>query len=95
MIAMAPVQTRHRRSAFISAVLPVYNEAAILRELTRQLVAVLEAQSAVYEIVYVNDGSADGSGELLDQLSAENHRIVVVQFRASGCSSRRSSAGSR
>jgi polyisoprenyl-phosphate glycosyltransferase len=80
MIAMAPVQTRNRRSAFISAVLPVFNEAAILRELTRQLVAVLEAQSAVYEIVYVNDGSADGSRELLDQLSAENHRIVVVHL---------------
>ncbi|MCA9033875.1 MAG: glycosyltransferase family 2 protein [Planctomycetaceae bacterium] len=71
---------RDRHSSKISAVLPVYNEAAILRELTSQLVKALEKNSADFEIVYVNDGSSDGSRELLDRLAIEDHRIVVVHL---------------
>ena len=52
---------RDRHAAKISAVLPVFNEIAILRELTRRLVKVLEPNSGSFEIVYVNDGSSDGS----------------------------------
>jgi glycosyltransferase involved in cell wall biosynthesis len=80
MIAAAPLRTRDRSRALLSAVLPVYNEVAILRELTRQLVAVLSAQSPLFEIVYVNDGSSDGSRELLDELSAADSRIVVIHL---------------
>jgi len=78
-IAESPKE-RDRGSSRISAVLPVYNEVAILQELTEQLTAVLSSQSENFEIVYVNDGSTDGSREILDQLAAEDARIVVVHL---------------
>ncbi len=80
MIASARYCSRQRGNAKISAVLPVFNEVAILRELTQQLVAVLQTQCSRFEIVYVNDGSTDGSRELLDEMSAEDSRIVVVHL---------------
>jgi glycosyltransferase involved in cell wall biosynthesis len=73
-------QPRDRRSCQVSVVLPVFNEAAILRELTAQVLAVLESQCDQLEIVYVNDGSSDGSRELLDELAAADSRIVVVHL---------------
>lgn len=80
MIAPLPREHRDRRSAVISLVLPVYNETAILSELTRRIVTVMEAESAQFEIVYVNDGSSDGSRETLNALAASDPRIVVVHL---------------
>lgn len=71
---------RDRRRVRVSAVLPVFNEAAILVDLTQQLTAVLESQTDDFEIVYVNDGSSDGSAELLEGLATADPRIVVVHF---------------
>lgn len=71
---------RRRSAARLSVVLPVYNEAAALRELTRQLLTVLNSQSDDTELVFVNDGSSDGSAEILDGFAAEDSRIVVVHF---------------
>lgn len=71
---------RDRHSVTTSLVLPVFNEAAILKELTRRLVDVMEADQLPFEIVYVNDGSSDGSRELLNQLSRQDSRIVVVHL---------------
>lgn len=76
----ASSQLRDRRTAKISAVLPVYNESAILRQLTQQLVGVLAQQTRSFEIVYVNDGSTDDSRTILDELAANDSRIVVVHL---------------
>jgi glycosyltransferase involved in cell wall biosynthesis len=71
---------RDRRQARISVVLPVYNETAILHELNRRIVTQLESESLTFEIVYVNDGSSDGSRETLDALSERDARVVVVHL---------------
>ncbi|MFO0429597.1 MAG: glycosyltransferase family 2 protein [Planctomyces sp.] len=71
---------RDRRTSRISVVLPVFNEAAILRELTSQLQSTLNYQTTDYEIIYVNDGSSDGSRELLNELSHADERIIVVHL---------------
>ncbi len=71
---------RDRNRSLISAVLPVYNEVAILRELTHRLTEVLSNQSRQFEIVYVNDGSSDGCREVLDELALADRRIVVVHL---------------
>ncbi len=60
--------------------LPVFNEAAILHELTRQLLDVLSSQSEDFEIVYVNDGSSDGSRQLLDELSLQHRSVTVIHL---------------
>ena len=80
MIAAMTADCRDRRRCFLSVVMPVYNEAAILEELTHSVRAALVDNCAAFEIVYVNDGSSDGCRELLDGLAAEDDRIVVVHL---------------
>ena len=53
----------------ISVVVPVYNEEAIVRELHRRIVVALNRQPDPYEIIFVNDGSTDGTEEELSSLS--------------------------
>lgn len=66
---------------YISAVVPVYNEVASLPELHRQLRAGLEATNRPYEIIFINDGSRDGSTEKLEELADEDPLVRVVHFR--------------
>ncbi|HQX50284.1 MAG TPA: glycosyltransferase family 2 protein [Planctomycetaceae bacterium] len=72
--------TRDRHTAKISVVLPVFNETAILHELNRRIVKVLEATATQFEVVYVNDGSSDGSRECLSDLASKDRRVVVVHL---------------
>jgi len=53
------------QKSLLSVVIPVYNEAENLKSLFERLTAVLERIGRPYEIVFTNDGSHDGSLELL------------------------------
>jgi dolichol-phosphate mannosyltransferase len=64
----------------VSGVLPVFNEAKVLDELAARVSQAIELTGAKYEIVFVNDGSTDGSPAILDRLAAENPHIRVVHF---------------
>ena len=55
----------------ISVVVPVFNGESSLRELVSRLQSVLHAVSEKYEVILVNDGSEDGSWEMITQLTAE------------------------
>ncbi len=59
----------------LSIVIPVYNSEASLSELAARLENILPKISSYYEIVFVNDGSADGSWALIERLAASNSRI--------------------
>ena len=74
-----PTTTRSTQT-LLSVVLPVYNEVAILRQLTIALRETCDATAHPYEIVYVNDGSRDGSAELLDELASQDTRIRIVHL---------------
>jgi undecaprenyl-phosphate 4-deoxy-4-formamido-L-arabinose transferase len=62
----------------VSAVVPVFNEEENLRELHARLEKALEATGRPSEIVYVDDGSRDGSLEILRSFASE--RVRVVEF---------------
>jgi dolichol-phosphate mannosyltransferase len=64
----------------ISAVLPVYNEGAVIPELFRRVCRTIESCGARREIVFVDDGSNDGSGELLDELAADHDFVRVIHL---------------
>jgi glycosyltransferase involved in cell wall biosynthesis len=64
----------------ISVIVPVYNEEASLRLLIPMLLSVLEASGRVFEIITVNDGSADDSAALLAQLAQAEPRLKNVVF---------------
>lgn len=64
----------------ISVVTPIFNERATIPELHRRLLAALESIACPFEIIYVNDGSLDGSLDLLLDRQANDPRIVVVEL---------------
>jgi polyisoprenyl-phosphate glycosyltransferase len=64
----------------ISVVVPVYNEAEVLPEFHKRLSAVFEMLPYALESVYVNDGSDDGTRDVLDKLRATDPCIAIVDF---------------
>jgi glycosyltransferase involved in cell wall biosynthesis len=62
----------------LSVVIPIYNEAASLPELHARLAETLAPEA---EIIFVDDGSADRSAEILGELVAKDGRVRVVRFR--------------
>ncbi len=65
----------------ISVVVPVYNEEDNVKPLHDELEAALRATGKSYEILYVDDGSADRSFEILRQIAADNPAIRLIRFR--------------
>lgn len=61
----------------ISVVVPVFNEAAAVGELHRRILAVLNQQPGPYEIIFVNDGSTDGTENALNELKPL--KVVTLQ----------------
>lgn len=76
-----PPVSRPAAEPFVSAVVPLYNEAESLPELHRELVAELDALGRPWEIVYVDDGSRDGSDRVIDALASADPRVRGVSFR--------------
>jgi dolichol-phosphate mannosyltransferase len=64
----------------LSVVMPVYNEAENIPALHTRLTEVMQAQGAPYELVFVDDGSTDGSLGLLRELSRHGPHMVVVEL---------------
>jgi len=65
----------------LSVVVPVYCEEAIVERAYRELTAVLSGLPRYrYELVFVNDGSSDGTGTILRRLAAGDPRLKVVNF---------------
>ncbi len=64
----------------LDAVVPVYNEEAILAELNRRLTDSLEGLPYGWRIIYVDDGSRDGTGPLLARFAAQDPRVCVVHL---------------
>lgn len=68
------------RSKLVSVVVPVFNEEQGLPLLVDRLLPVLEACGDRFEVVFVNDGSRDGSLEALRRLNARDPRLKLVSF---------------
>ncbi len=64
----------------ISVVVPVYNEAAVLAEFHRRVTAVMAATESDYELLYVDDGSTDGSLDQLAGIRDRDPHVAVVEL---------------
>ncbi|HUG20725.1 MAG TPA: glycosyltransferase family 2 protein [Planctomycetaceae bacterium] len=65
----------------VSVVVPIYNELENVPLMYDALDRVLSDLGREYEMIFVNDGSSDGSGEALRELAARDSRVKVVEFR--------------
>ena len=65
--------------SFVSVVVPVYNEAANLRTLWARLEPVMRACGRPWEVLFVDDGSADQSLDILREIAATAHGAVRAQ----------------
>ena len=67
--------------AKISIVVPFHNEQESITELYSRLKSTMEALDTPFEMVFVDDGSADGTFTLLEEIAAIDSRVVVVKLR--------------
>lgn len=65
----------------VSIVLPIYNERENLVPLLDEIALVMDATGRPYEVIAVDDGSRDGSTQLLKDLTKERAYLRVVVFR--------------
>jgi len=72
---------RGRGEKKLSIVIPIFNEDQNLTPLYRELKAVLEGMGTAYELIFIDDGSDDASGELLQRLAQKDRGVKVIQFR--------------
>ena len=64
----------------ISIVVPLYNEEESLPELYAWIKRVMDSHGFTYEIIFINDGSTDGSAEVIKQLSETDRNVRLVSF---------------
>lgn len=62
-------------------IIPLLNEEESIPVLYDELKRALEPMETAFELVFVNDGSTDGSGRILAAMNAEDPRVVVIDFR--------------
>jgi glycosyltransferase involved in cell wall biosynthesis len=65
----------------LSVIIPVFNEEECLPRLHNELRPVMESIGSSYEIIYVDDGSRDGSLDILRGLAEREPEVKVIRFR--------------
>ena len=65
----------------LSVIVLVYNEVDSVEPLHRELMGVLESLGRTFEVLYIDDGSRDGSTERLGNIAVRDARVHVVSFR--------------
>jgi len=64
----------------ISVVIPLLDEEESLRELAQWIVKVMDDHSLTYEVIFVDDGSKDGSWDIIEKLHEENSNLKGIKF---------------
>lgn len=65
----------------ISIVVPLYNEAESLPELFAWIKRVMDEHQYSFEVVFIDDGSKDGSWKVVQELSSEYSQVVGIKFQ--------------
>lgn len=80
-MSVSQVYARKNDSYLVSIVLPCYNEEAVLRETHSRLIGVIGSdRSAEYEVLYVDDGSVDGTWSVIQEFVAREPSVRALRF---------------
>ena len=71
----------------ISVVIPLLNEAESIPELFAWIRRVMNEHGYSYEVIFVDDGSTDGSWSVIERLRAEHPEVKGIKFRRNYCKS--------
>jgi glycosyltransferase involved in cell wall biosynthesis len=71
----------NEESGLLTVIVPVYNEAENLQHFFESVIVVMQREDYRYEIIFVDDGSSDGSGEILTSIAADALECKVVHLR--------------
>ncbi len=72
---------RSEKSTYLSVVIPAYNEEDNIPVLYERLKRVLDSLGREYEILFVDDGSLDGTWERLKEIAERDKRVKLIRFR--------------
>ncbi len=75
-----PSNNRRSDTCDVSVIIPVLDEQDSVGQVYAELAQVIEAQELRYEIIFVDDGSRDGTLDRLRRIAAADPRVRVVQF---------------
>ncbi len=64
----------------LSIIIPLLNEQESLPELHQWIVKVMTTHNYSYEVIFIDDGSKDGSWQIIEQLSKENSNVKGIRF---------------
>ena len=65
----------------LSVIIPIFNEEKNIRPMFDELKEVLNGLECESEIIFIDDGSSDGSLQLLEDVASQESEVVVVSFR--------------
>jgi glycosyltransferase involved in cell wall biosynthesis len=65
----------------LSIIVPVLNEKRSLSQLVKEIVTVCDEQEIEFELIFIDDGSTDGSWNQIDELSKSEQRVSGIRFR--------------
>jgi glycosyltransferase involved in cell wall biosynthesis len=74
-------KTSGKKVPYLSVVLPVYNEEESIDLQYKAVLDAVKKLNRTYEIIFVNDGSTDKSGDLLKLIAKKDKNVKVVLFR--------------
>jgi glycosyltransferase involved in cell wall biosynthesis len=79
---MNPVKSSSNLNAktSITIVVPVFNEAEVIMEFHNRLIKVLDSLPALSEIFYVNDGSTDGTLNIIKAINSDDPRAGIIDL---------------
>jgi glycosyltransferase involved in cell wall biosynthesis len=78
---------------FLSIVIPIYNEEENIDPLYNEIISAVDGKYRDFEIIFINDGSRDGSLQKLKTLNKKDKRAKVINFRKNFGQSNAISAG--
>lgn len=81
------------KKTLVSIIIPVFDEAENVAILHREIAAAVKDRAEDYEIIFIDDGSADDSLAVLKKIRAGDPRVKIIQFRKNFGQSAAISAG--